>query len=342
MKTSHSLPVLLTLILPWACLSQAAGQAVPNREDTVVDSATAVLGEIMAIPARSIPASLLANAHGIVIIPDMLKGGFIIGVKHGRGVVVTRDEAGKWRAPMFVQITGGSVGWQVGVQGTDLVLVFRTKNSVTNLMQGNFTIGATASAAAGPVGREAEAATDVALKTEIYSYSRSRGLFAGVALDGSVLSVDQAATNFYYQSARGTPGQSNALPASAGRLMEQIAKYSNVTVPTPAAPPPAAPADSQAIRRQLAGAWQQLAAVLDAPWRTFLALPTEIYSEDRVPSAATIRASLDRFNSVANDSRYQSLTQRPEFQTTLSLLRQYSASLGAGDKQPLSLPPPPN
>ncbi len=352
MHTRLHLLAFAFLGLPLLSIQLAAGQmtrmAAPNREDAVVDSATAVLGEIMAIPGRSIPASLLAKAEGIAIIPGMLKGGFIIGVKHGRGVIVTREADGKWKPPMFVQVTGGSVGWQAGVQGTDLVLVFRTKTSLANLMRGSFTIGGAASAAAGPVGREAEVATDATLKAEIYSYSRSRGLFAGLALDGAVLSIDQAATNFYYQSVGGNPsapGQAAPMPASAGRLLEQVAKHTTtaVTPPGSVAPAAAAPAavDAQALRRQLAGSWQQLAAILDAPWRTYLALPVEVYSDDRTPSAEALRLSLDRFTSVAGDTRYQTLTQRAEFQATWSLLRQYSATLLPTTTQPLSLPPPP-
>ena len=147
----------------------------PNPEAIIVDSAADVLGQIMSIPGRAIPGSLLAKAEGIAIIPGMLKGGFIIGVSRGRGVVVTRDETGKWRLPMFVQMTGASFGWQAGIEDTDLVLVFRTKTSLQNLMRSKITIGANASAAAGPVGRSAQAATDASLRAEILSYSRSRG-----------------------------------------------------------------------------------------------------------------------------------------------------------------------
>ncbi len=114
----------------------------------------------MAIPASGIPASLLANAQGIVIIPDLVKGGFVLGVRHGRGIVMVRDERGFWRPPSFVTLTGGSVGWQIGLQVTDIILVFKTRSSVQGLLRGKFTLGADAAAAAGPVGREAAAATD--------------------------------------------------------------------------------------------------------------------------------------------------------------------------------------
>ena len=339
MKTRLHLVVLSALILPSGSVRFASAQTTlmaPSREAVVVDSATEVLGQVMSIPGRSVPGSLLANAQGIAIIPGMLKGGFIVGVRHGRGVMVIRDEAGRWKPPIFVQITGASVGWQAGIQGTDLVLVFRTKGSVQDLMRGNFTIGAHVSAAAGPVGREAEAATDATLKAEIYSYSRSRGLFAGVALDGAAMSVDHAATNAYYQSVGGS--QPTTLPPSAARLLEQLAKYTTGTVPAPAGQ---APVDPQALRRQLAGSSQQLAAIVDAPWRTFLALPVEIYSGDRPPSTESLRVTLDRYSSVAADPRYLSLAQRPEFQTTWSLLRQYSATVQPATTGPLTLPPPP-
>jgi lipid-binding SYLF domain-containing protein len=341
MKTRFHVVIFLASIVLLGAIRSAVGQTAimtPSREDVVVDSATEVLSQIMVSPERNIPRSLLAKAEGIAIVPGMLKGGFIVGVRHGRGVIVVRDDAGRWKAPLFVQITGASLGWQAGVQGTDLVLVFRTKGSLQHLMRGNFTIGANVSAAAGPIGREAQAATDTTLQAEIFSYSRSRGLFAGVALDGAGMSVDHTATNFYYQSARSVttqPGQPSPMPASASRLLEQIARYTTTTVPAPAT------VDSQALRRQLAASAQQLATITDAQWRTYLALPIEVYSGDNPPTAETLRVPLDRFATVAGDSRYQSLAQRPEFQNTWSLLRQYAATVPSGTTQPLTLPPPP-
>ena len=354
MQTRLQPVILLVLAFPLLSAISASGQAVvaspSSREAAVVDSSTEVLGQIMSIPGRSIPESLFGKAEGVVIIPGMIKGGFIVGVRHGRGIIVTRDEAGKWKPPMFVEITGASVGWQAGIQGTDLVLVFRTKNSVKNLMRGKFTIGANASAAAGPVGREAQAATDAALKAEILSYSRSRGLFAGVALDGAMLKIDQASTNAYYQLVAGVvnqPSHSIALPASATRLQEQLAKYTN---PTPGNSTPAnqtavtatpASVDPQILRGQLAASSRQLATVLDASWQKYLALPAEVYAGDRLPSPEALRLSLDRFTAVAADGRYHTLAQRPEFRTTWSLLSQYSATIQSTTAQPLLLPPPP-
>lgn len=357
MQNRRQLVIFSVLAFPLLSIVSASGQGVvmppSSRETAVVDSATDVLGEIMSIPGRSIPASLLAKAEGVVITPGMIKGGFIVGVRHGRGVILTRDEAGRWKPPMFVEVTGASVGWQAGLQGTDLVLVFRTKNSLQNLMRGKFTIGANASAAAGPVGREAQAATDAALKAEILSYSRSRGLFAGVALDGAVLNIDQAATNTYYQPAGGVvnqPGRPIPLPPSASRLLEQLAKYTPVANPAPANATPAnqtpatavpVPVDPKVLRGQLAASSRQLATVLDASWQKYLALPPEVYAGERLPSAAALRLSLDHFSAVAADARYQTLAQRPEFRATWSLLRQYIATVQPATNQPLLLPPPP-
>ena len=188
--------------------------------------------------------------------PGLLKGGFVVGIRHGRGVIVVRDDGGGWRPPAFITITGGSFGWQVGVQAADIVLVFKTKTSVESLMKGKFTLGGGVAAAAGPVGRQAEAGTDARLKAEIFSYSRSRGLFAGLALDGSIIQVDTKSNVAYYGVARaGQAGQPVTLPPSAVRLMQEIAKYTGVqgdaarVVELPAS---SGAADVQTLQRELA------------------------------------------------------------------------------------------
>ena len=200
------------------------------REAATVDAASQVLMEIMRIPAWQIPASLLSDAKGIAILPNLVKGSFVVGVRHGHGVVVVRDEAGRWKPPVFVSMTGGSVGWQIGLQATDIILVFKTHKSIKGLLAGKFTLGADVAVAAGPLGREAAAATDTALKAEIYSYSRSRGLFAGVSLDGSALQINNEANAIYYggptaSPATAPPGQSIPVPPSAARLLDVVAHY---------------------------------------------------------------------------------------------------------------------
>ncbi len=201
-----------------------------SQQEATVEEAARVLTEIMAIPANQIPQAMLANAQGLAIVPNIVKGGFVVGVRYGKGVVVVRDATGAWRPPTFVTLTGGSLGWQAGIQASDLILVFKTQKSVQGLMNGKFTIGADAAAAAGPVGRQAAAATDAQLCAEILSYSRSRGLFAGVALDGTAIQVDGGANQVFYGNTGFTPAGAalspNAqLPQSAVRLMNTIAQY---------------------------------------------------------------------------------------------------------------------
>jgi len=333
MKTSTPL-VLIPALVVWLASSSLVAQ---TYETEIVTGAGNVLNEIMAIPAWQIPASLLADAQGIVIIPNMVKGGFVVGVRHGRGIAVLRDERGDWGLPMFVTVTGGSVGWQVGLQAIDLILVFKTRNSVQRLVQGKFTIGADAAAAAGPVGRQAAAATDLALRAEILSYSRSRGLFAGVAIDGSVLQVDLNANAIYYASTGGAP-QPGQAPPSAARLLEQLAAYTA----TPAVAPMPGPADdAQSLRRQLAQASQQLQTLLGAHWQQYLALPAEVYLDGGRPSPEALAQALARYDQVWTNPQYQNLTRRPEFQTTYGLLKTSLTLQAARTSPTLSLPPPP-
>jgi lipid-binding SYLF domain-containing protein len=183
---------VLLLVGAWATAALAK-----NEVRTVRDSAE-VLQQIMKIPEKGIPPVLLRDAHAVAIIPGVIKGAFIVGGRHGTGVVLVRKENGDWSDPVFISITSGSVGWQVGGTSTDLVLVFKSQKGVEGLLKGKFTLGADAAVAAGPVGRNAEAATDVTLKSEILSYSRSRGLFAGIALDGAALLVDDDGDAAYY------------------------------------------------------------------------------------------------------------------------------------------------
>jgi len=186
-------PALVVLLaMAWAQPARAGEEAVKVRE------ATEVMEEIMAIPESSIPPSLLADAQAIAVVPNVIKVGFVVGGRFGKGVVAVRAKSGGWSAPVFMTLAGGSFGWQIGAQATDVILVFKNRRGLDSLVNGKFTLGADAAVAAGPVGRNAAAATDVQLKSEIYSYSRSRGLFAGLALDGSVLEIDHAANGTYY------------------------------------------------------------------------------------------------------------------------------------------------
>jgi lipid-binding SYLF domain-containing protein len=157
-----------------------------------------VLAEIMAIPEGSIPNELMERAKGIAVIPHVVKGAFGIGGRFGKGLVSQRQPNGKWSTPAFIDIGGGSFGFQIGVQATDVVLVFTNEQGIKSLLDGKVTLGGDASVAAGPVGRQATADTDIKLSSAIYSYSRSKGLFAGVSLEGAVITMDDDANRSVY------------------------------------------------------------------------------------------------------------------------------------------------
>lgn len=178
-----------------------------DREEAKVQEAVAVLNEIMLIPEQTIPPNLLANSHGVAIVPGLLKASFIFGARYGQGVLSVRSQDGRWSNPNFITLTGGSFGLQIGAQSTDIILVFKTQRSIDAITSGTFTLGADASVAAGPVGRHAEASTDVQLKAEIFSYSVSRGLFAGVALEGAAMQIDYKANSAFYNMAGLLPAQ---------------------------------------------------------------------------------------------------------------------------------------
>ena len=182
----------LVLLLP-AMLAHAEDPPLVRAQNAVK-----VLHEIMQAPDNAIPRDLLRDAKAIAVIPDMLKVGFVFGGRRGEGLISVKSADGTWSNPSFITMTGGSVGFQAGVSSTDVVLVFRTQRGVDSIVRGKFTLGADASAVAGPVGRTANASTDAQLKAEIYSYSRSRGLFAGVALDGAALRIDYDANAAVY------------------------------------------------------------------------------------------------------------------------------------------------
>jgi lipid-binding SYLF domain-containing protein len=183
--------------LALAVTSPAGAQT--NEEKRITDSAT-VLETLVHAPDQEIPQHILERAEAIVVIPSLVKGGFILGAQHGRGVMSVRDrETGKWSDPGFVALTGGSIGWQIGVQAVDLVLLVMNTDGVKELLDNEFKLGANASVAAGPVGRQGEASTDASLSAQILAYSRAKGLFAGLALEGASLRVDRDANQAFYR-----------------------------------------------------------------------------------------------------------------------------------------------
>jgi hypothetical protein len=243
----------------------------------------------------------------------------------------------------MIEITGGSLGYQIGVQSTDLILVFRTPQSVANVMRGKLKVGVDASAAAGPVGRQAAAATDLSLQAEIWSYSRARGAFVGASIDGSSISLDTATDAVYYQP----PG---TIPASATQLVQLLSSLSRGEQPTalpqgqPGAqvpvPVPQPASELETARQQLDAASRQLAANLDDQWKQYLALPAEIYIPNHTPNVETIEQSIRRYETVSQQPQYAELAKQPAFQETLKGLWRLG-ELQQGAQQPLRITPPP-
>ncbi|HUY88955.1 MAG TPA: lipid-binding SYLF domain-containing protein [Pirellulales bacterium] len=333
---------LLAGAILWAALP-AALAAAASREEESIDSSAAVLREVMTIPARQIPESLLAEAYGVAIVPDVIKIGFVGGIQRGKGVVLVRDEHGAWGLPRFITLTGGSVGWQAGAQSTDVILVFRTQESVEGLLNGKFTLGADAAVAAGPVGRRAEASTDAKLQAEILSYSRSRGLFAGVSLGGSVLHVDTEVNAAYYRTA--ATGEPTVVPPQATALVNLLAQLTSaaavVSPPGEGDLPPAPISEAEAARLALVHSVDRLYARLNSQWKAYFALPADLGEAARQADVEQLKASLDRFDKVAADPQYQTLWRQPEFKATHQFLQEYIRTLDVETPPKLALPPPP-
>jgi lipid-binding SYLF domain-containing protein len=220
------IPAFLVLLLALPSVTSFAASEETKR----VESATDVMSKIMEIPESAIPPALLANAQGIAVIPGVIKVGFVLGGQYGRGVLVVHEKGGVWSNPVFISLMSGSVGWQIGAESTDFIVVFKTHRSIDGIMKGKYTLGADAGVAAGPVGRTAKASTDIELKAEIYSYSRSRGLFAGISLEGSSMQIDEKSNSAYYEKEEVRPsailaGKEVKTPASGEKLKRTIEKY---------------------------------------------------------------------------------------------------------------------
>ena len=177
--------------------SVAFAQPADSTESARLKQAVTIFNEIMSAEDKSIPRMILGKAEAIAIFPSTIKGGFVVGGMRGRGVISARTASG-WSAPAFMTLTGGSIGLQIGGQAADLILVIMQRRGVESLVRNQFKLGADASVAAGPVGRDAQASTDLQLRAEILSYSRARGLFAGVTVNGSTLRADRDANERFY------------------------------------------------------------------------------------------------------------------------------------------------
>ncbi len=237
-------------------LAVSSAAIAGSTEDARARNAVRVLTDIQAIPESAIPDKLLDEAHAIVVVPDSIKAGLIIGGRRGHGLLSVKRPDGTWSNPSFVSLTGGSIGFQAGVQSADIVLVFRSDRGLESIVNGKFTLGADAGVAAGPVGRNASASTDGEMKAEIWSWSRARGLFAGVALDGAVLAIDDAANEAVYGrdttprmifEDRAGQRPSAAVVAFRDELEEATAAARAARRDDEAPPPPAAQAPAASV-----------------------------------------------------------------------------------------------
>ena len=315
-QTSAAATAAIAASMPMIVNAQLA--APPSLPATVeaktVNDAATVLEEIMKIPASAIPESLLRDSRGLVIVPGMLKLGFIASIQRGEGVLLICDPAtNQWKAPTFVTLTGGGAGFQAGVQSADIILVLRTEKSVESAVRKDrqFTLGVDAGVAAGPIGRQTSLSTDIQMRSEILSYSRSRGLFLGAAIDGMVMDMDHAAGQRY----NATTPSGQTMPPEAKRLVDMVQQFSG------------APLDLETIRQNLAAASNRLQSQLDAQWKTYLALPPEVGMSGQHPSVAALREVEQKYATVAGNSEYAILNSRPEFSEVQQLLGQYASQL---------------
>lgn len=202
----------------------ASDRAALNQR---LENARTVIDEIMQTPDRGIPNGIVKQATCIAVVPSEKKGAFIVGAQYGQGVVTCRTGHG-WSGPVFIRLAGGSFGLQIGGQGTDLVLVAVNDKGLQDLMKSKFKIGGDASASAGPVGRNAQAATDISMRAELLTYSRSKGLFAGIDLDGTSVSQNSDDTNVYYGAPHNFDQvlKGNVLPPDDSKpFLRTVAKY---------------------------------------------------------------------------------------------------------------------
>ena len=192
MKSIRIAPFLLIIFM----CSFITAKSQEKQEDKI-EAATKVLQDFSKMK-EDIPTELLKVTEGIIIVPKLINAGFVLAGKRGKGLAMVKMDDGSWSNPVFVTITGGSVGFQAGVQSVDLVLIFKSAETLNDIGKGSFTLGGDISVTAGPVGRNSTASTDYKMEAEVYSYSRSKGLFAGISLSGSAISIDAKANEAFY------------------------------------------------------------------------------------------------------------------------------------------------
>ena len=219
--------VLLAVFVSLASFLMAADEQRESKASDRVGASADVLNEIQSAPDSGIPQEILSRAECVAVVPSMLKGGFIVGAKYGRGVASCRTPKG-WSTPAFFMLTGGSFGFQIGGQAVDLVMLIMNNDGMQHLLSSQFALGADASVAAGPVGRHAEGNTDWKMRAQVLTYSRTRGVFAGVSLNGAVMKQDKDSTREFYGHMVTTKAALTGEvepPAPANPFLSSLAKW---------------------------------------------------------------------------------------------------------------------
>ena len=196
MKNSKLFPFLLSLLILSVSFTSAKSQDKQKEQDKI-DASIKVLQDFGQMKEK-IPQQLMEITEGIIVVPKLINAGFVVGGKRGKGIAMVKLPDGTWSDPVFVTVTGGSVGLQAGIQSVDLVLIFKNRETLQNIGERSVTLGGDVSVTAGPLGRNSTASTDTKLEAEVYSYSRSKGLFAGISLGGSVIGIDENANQAFY------------------------------------------------------------------------------------------------------------------------------------------------
>ena len=231
MRPITGVTLLVSALLASGASGGAAAQDKDDQEAKRVADATLAFSEIMAADDSAIPTAILDKAEAIAIFPTTIRAGLVVGGQRGRGILSVRGESGTWSAPAFLTLTGGSVGLQIGAQATDLVLVIMNRRGLENLVRNQFKVGADASVAAGPVGRDAQAATDIQMRAKILGYSRARGVFAGVTINGSTIRQDKDANQRFYGKPYDTKQivfeRLGGVPEPVGAWRDTLNKYMN-------------------------------------------------------------------------------------------------------------------
>lgn len=221
---------LLAVVVSLCSLALGADEPKESKATDRVQAAADVLNEIQSAPDSGVPEEILGRAECVAVVPSMLKGGFIVGAKYGRGVASCRTAKG-WSAPAFFTVTGGSFGFQIGGQAVDLVMLIMNNDGMQRLLSSQFALGADASVAAGPVGRHAEGNTDWTMRAQVLTYSRARGVFAGAALNGAVMKQDKDSTReFYGHMVTFKAALTGAVdpPAPANAFLSTLAKWAQL------------------------------------------------------------------------------------------------------------------